>query len=109
MKKLKWLVLVVMCGLSLQGFAAGHEAAAGSEAAVQEEMVQGEIKAVKTDTNSLVIKHGAIEHLNMMPMTMVFKVKDKAMLQQVKQGDAVKFAVERIGGVLTVTRLEPMK
>jgi len=40
-------------------------------------------------------------------MTMVFRVKDPAMLEQVKPGDKVSFLAEKIDGALTVTKLEP--
>lgn len=39
-------------------------------------------------------------------MTMVFQVKDPAMLDQVRTGDKVKFQAEKLGGTLTVTRIE---
>ena len=45
----------------------------------------------------------------MAPMTMVFRVKDAAMLDQVKAGDKVRFAAERINGALTVVQLQPVK
>jgi Cu/Ag efflux protein CusF len=40
-------------------------------------------------------------------MTMVFRVKDAAMLDAVKQGDKVKFAAENVGGQIVVTKIEP--
>jgi Cu/Ag efflux protein CusF len=42
-------------------------------------------------------------------MTMVFQVKDPAMLDQVKAGDKVRFVVEKSSGAYTVTHLEPVK
>ena len=42
-------------------------------------------------------------------MTMVFKVKDAAMLDQVKEGDKVGFTAEKIGGAITVTGIEAKK
>jgi len=45
----------------------------------------------------------------MPPMTMVFKVKDPGILEQVKAGDKVKFQAEKIDGALTVTKIEPVK
>ena len=39
-------------------------------------------------------------------MTMVFRVKDPAMLDQVKAGDKISFVAEAPNGQLTVTRLE---
>ncbi len=45
----------------------------------------------------------------MPPMTMVFQVKDPAMLEQVKAGDKIKFSADKIGGAYIVTSLEPTK
>lgn len=39
-------------------------------------------------------------------MTMVYRVKDPALLKQVKVGDKVKFEAEEAGGGYTVTKLE---
>jgi Cu/Ag efflux protein CusF len=39
-------------------------------------------------------------------MTMVFQVKDPAMLDQVKAGDKVRFQAEKAGGQYVVTRIE---
>jgi Cu/Ag efflux protein CusF len=42
-------------------------------------------------------------------MTMVFRVKDPAMLKAVKPGDKINFDADRIGGQFTVTRIERTK
>jgi Cu/Ag efflux protein CusF len=42
-------------------------------------------------------------------MTMVFRVKDNAMLDQVAVGDKVRFNAEKVEGALTVTALEGAK
>jgi len=42
-------------------------------------------------------------------MTMVYRVSDPAMLDQVKPGDSVKFSMEKIGGQYTVTRIGSAK
>ena len=52
------------------------------------------------------LKHGEIRSLDMPPMTMVFRVTDPAMLERVKAGDKVRFAVARVGGQFTLTRIE---
>ena len=43
----------------------------------------------------------------MPPMTMVFQVKDPAMLEAVKAGDKVRFSADKVGGAYTITQLEP--
>ena len=39
-------------------------------------------------------------------MTMVFRVKDPAMLDEVKEGDKVKFVASREKGTITIVQLE---
>lgn len=69
----------------------------------------GEIRKVDKDAKKITIKHGPIKNLDMPPMTMVFQVKDPAMLDQVKAGDKVKFDAEKLGGAYTLTKIEAVK
>jgi Cu(I)/Ag(I) efflux system protein CusF len=69
----------------------------------------GEVRKVDKDAKKITIKHGPLANLDMPPMTMVFQVKDPAMLEQVKAGDKVKFQAEKVGGAFTVTKIEPAK
>jgi Cu(I)/Ag(I) efflux system periplasmic protein CusF len=69
----------------------------------------GEVRKIDKDAKKITIKHGPLANLDMPPMTMVFQVKDPAMLDQVKAGDKVKFQAEKVGGAFTITRLEPVK
>jgi Cu/Ag efflux protein CusF len=39
-------------------------------------------------------------------MTMVFRVKHPAMLEQVKSGDKIRFNAEKMNGALTVVAIE---
>ncbi|HEX6298019.1 MAG TPA: copper-binding protein [Burkholderiales bacterium] len=70
---------------------------------------EGEIRKVDKSAKKITIKHGPLANLDMPAMTMVFQVKDLAMLEQVKAGDKVKFQAEKIGASYTVTRIEPAK
>jgi Cu/Ag efflux protein CusF len=72
-------------------------------------MAEGEIRKVDKDAKKITIKHGPLQKLEMPAMTMVFQVKDLAMLEQVKAGDKIKFEAEKIGGAFTVTKIEPAK
>jgi Cu(I)/Ag(I) efflux system protein CusF len=69
-------------------------------------MAEGEIRKVDKEAAKLTIKHGPLTELNMGAMVMVFRVKDKAMLEQVAVGDKVRFAAARVDGALTVTALD---
>jgi Cu(I)/Ag(I) efflux system periplasmic protein CusF len=79
----------------------GGAGAAQSGAALSD----GEVRKVDKDAKKITIKHGPL--LDMPAMTMVFQVRDPAMLDQVKTGDKVKFQAEKVGGAFTITRLEP--
>jgi Cu(I)/Ag(I) efflux system periplasmic protein CusF len=69
----------------------------------------GEVKKVDKGAGKVTIKHGPMAALDMPPMTMVFRVKDPAMLDQVKAGDNIRFKAEKIGGSFTVTELQGAK
>ena len=70
------------------------------------DMSIGEVKKVDKDAGKITIKHGPLDNLGMPAMTMVFRVKDAAMLDQVKQGDKISFVAEKTNGALTVTKLQ---
>jgi Cu(I)/Ag(I) efflux system protein CusF len=40
-------------------------------------------------------------------MTMVFRVRDPALLGKVKPGDKVRFTADKVDGALTVLSIEP--
>jgi Cu/Ag efflux protein CusF len=42
-------------------------------------------------------------------MTMVFRVADPRMLDTLREGDKVRFSVERVNGSITVTAIKPAK
>jgi Cu(I)/Ag(I) efflux system periplasmic protein CusF len=69
----------------------------------------GEVRKVDKDAKKITIKHGPLQKLDMPPMTMVFHVKDPAMLDQVKVGDKIRFEAEKVGAAFTVTKIEPAR
>jgi Cu/Ag efflux protein CusF len=70
------------------------------------DMTVGEIRKIDKDASKITIKHGEIKNLEMPPMTMVFTVKEPALLEKVKPGDKVKFAVVREDGKMIVTDIQ---
>lgn len=71
------------------------------------DMTEGEVRKVDRDTKKLTLKHGEIRNLDMPPMTMVFQVKDAAMLDKLTPGDKVRFAAEKTAAGFVVTVLQP--
>jgi len=72
-------------------------------------MADGEVRRIDKAQGKITLKHGEIKNLDMPPMTMVFKVKDAALLDRVQQGDKVGFTAEKIGSEYTVTGIETRK
>ena len=77
-----------------------------SEMKLPVEMTEGEIRKVDKEFKKITIKHGEIKHLEMPAMTMVFQIKDPAVLDQIKAGDKVKFLVEKAGGAFVITEIQ---
>ncbi len=72
-------------------------------------MTEGEVKKVDKDAGKVTIKHGEIKNLDMPAMTMVFRVKDAALLDKAKAGDKIKFRAEKTGSGYAVTEIEAIK
>jgi Cu(I)/Ag(I) efflux system protein CusF len=67
---------------------------------------EGEVRKVDKEAGKVTIKHGPLTNLGMPAMTMVFRVKDPAMLDQLKAGDKINFAADKIDGAYTVMGFE---
>ena len=70
-------------------------------------LTEGVITRVDVRSGKLTIRHGAITHLDMPPMTMVFGLQDAQQAAQFKPGDPVRFRVEDQAGTLVITRIQP--
>lgn len=113
----KLLVLTAMLVGSAAAFAASHGGALlpsgdtkkDATAVAPADMTQGEIRKVDMDNKKITIKHGEIKNLDMPGMTMVFQVKDDALLGRVKAGDKVRFSAEKMGGAFVVTDIQAAK
>lgn len=110
MNGIKHLILAALMAAAapLAALASSNAPAQGTAAsAAAADMTEGEIRKVDKDNNKLTIRHGEIKNLGMPGMTMVFQVKDPAMVEQVKVGDKIRFKVERGAGGFVVTALQP--
>jgi Cu/Ag efflux protein CusF len=67
----------------------------------------GKVQKIDNATSKVTIKHGPIKALDMPdPMTMVYPVKDPAMLKAVKTGDNVTFDLDHGDSGYLVTRIQ---
>ena len=73
----------------------------------QAALTDGVVTKVDTSANKITIKHGPMKKFDMEDsMTMVYAVKDPALLAGVKAGDKVKFDADNVNGQFVVTTIK---
>ena len=76
-------------------------------AAAQNAAIDGEVMKINESSGSITLKHGPAPSLGLKEaMTMVYEVRDHALLKQVKVGDTVRFEAESGDDGFTVTKLQ---
>lgn len=94
------------------GAAANHTAAHSGEkmpSIAPASMSEGEVRKIDKEQGKVTLRHGPIPSLDMPGMTMVFRVVDPKLLDNVKEGDRVQFSAERQDGALTLTAIRAMR
>lgn len=89
-----------------------HHAKEGAtpSAAPAASQAQGEVRKVDKEAQKITVRHGPLPELDMpAAMTMVYRVKDPAMLESVRAGDKIRFRAEKINGIYTLTAVEPVR
>ena len=113
MKHVTKLALALVLGLASTHYAAAQDPHKGhgtpGNAAAHAELAAGEVKKIDKGAGKITIKHGRIYRLDMAPMTMVFRVSDPKMLDQVQVGDKIRFDADKVKGALTVVKMEVVK
>lgn len=94
------------CALAFPAFAAQPAAPAAASAEVAAPLSQGEVRKIDLAGQKITLRHGPIDSVGMPPMTMVFSVRDAALLEGIKTGDKVRFQVEQQGSQFVVTELQ---
>jgi len=110
MKSAITLKLIAACALVLcaagafsQNLETGKKPAAQAAAS----MTDAEVRKVDRQNNKITLKHADIKNLDMPAMTMVFQVREPALLDNLQAGDKVRFSADKIGGAYTVLSIEP--
>ena len=88
----------------------GHDMKMQSTAPAEAKMVDGTVKKVDKAAGKVTLAHGPLTNLGMnMAMTMAFRVKDATWLDQMKDGDKIRFIADNVNGALTVVKFDPVK
>jgi Cu(I)/Ag(I) efflux system periplasmic protein CusF len=70
------------------------------------DMTDGEVRKVDKENGKVTIRHAEIKSLDMPAMTMVFQVKDRAMLDKLQPGSKIRFKAVQDASKFTVTEVE---
>ncbi len=112
-------LLVVAAALATPALATGshadhdHSTAEGmvqhmqmlqTEDATKPQETEALVRKVDSASGKITLRHGAMP--GMAAMTMVYRVKDKSLLDGIQAGDTVLFSAETIDGADTVTRIQ---
>lgn len=113
---MKHLRIVLLLALATSGSAwaqssgqvhgGDYRAADSSPPNAAASLATGVVRKVDRDAQKVTLRHGPIPNLEMPEMTMVFRVADARMLDDLEPGKTVLFEAERIGGQLTITHIE---
>ncbi len=68
---------------------------------------EGEVRKIDREQAKITLRHGPIPEMKMSAMTMVFRVKDPKLLDAVKEGQQVRFALIREKGAFWLESVEP--
>ena len=105
--------LLLLAAAALPAWAASHQGGHAAHAdhgkpvaQAAAEMTDAEVRKVDKEGGKLTLKHAEIKSLDMPAMTMVFVVKDKALLDKLKAGDKIRFKAINDGGKYTVTEMQ---
>lgn len=94
---MKTLIKLTLASILALGTAYGALAA---------EFTKGTVKKVDAKAKKVTLIHEELKNLDMPAMTMVFRVKDDALMDKLKEGANVEFVADRVDGKLTVTEIK---
>lgn len=72
-------------------------------------LTSAEIRKIDLEAKKITLKHSPIKSLDMPAMTMVFQIKDSAVLEKsstLKVGDKIMFNAQQLQGAFVVTEIQ---
>ena len=113
MKRIIFAALIafpVLAGAQMKGMEGmdmkGMDMKKDKAAAGKVHKANGKVTKVDKAGGAVTIAHGPVASMNWPSMTMTFKVKDKAMLDKVKNGDQVEFSFQESGKDHVITEIK---
>jgi Cu/Ag efflux protein CusF len=82
--------------------------AACGQAFANTPLTDGLVKKLDKPKGNVVIAHGPLPN-GMPAMAMAFRAKDPAWIDQLKEGQKIRFATEEVNGIMILQRYETVK
>lgn len=95
-----------MKGMDMKGDMKGMDMKSEEKGESKTHTGSGTVAKVDAEKSTVTIAHGPIESMKWPAMSMTFKVKDKKMLDKVKQGEKVDFNFVQSGKDYTITEVK---
>ena len=92
-----------------QGMDHGKMGSGGGMMGMNHPPVGAEVRRIDKESGKITLCHGEIKNMDMPPMTMVFVVRDKALLDGIAVGDKVQFTAAHDKGQMVVESIKPLQ
>lgn len=99
-------ILIAIVAMAAMIASAAPAPASDTTQSAEQVLSTGRVVKVEAEAGKITIEHRPIWHLYMESMTMIFRVKDPAMLIGLTPGDKIRFKVERDNEGFVITRIE---
>lgn len=105
----RWFYPLALAALLATSGPLTAQAAAPATANASTESSEAVVKKIDPAAGKVSLAHGPLKNLGMPAMTMVFKVKDPALLGRLKVGDRIRFVAELSGNDYLATQIEKVR
>jgi Cu/Ag efflux protein CusF len=96
-------------GFSVPGVAADRDhGAMHAQANADSPLAEGVVKKVDKAAGKVTLTHGPLPN-GMPAMTMAYRVRNAAWIDQIKEGQKIRFAADQVDGATTLVRFEPAR
>jgi Cu(I)/Ag(I) efflux system protein CusF len=114
-KTMKFILATALVAITAPALAADHNHGSHgnhgtmqNQASAETPLIEGLVKKIDKAAGKVTVSHGPLPN-GMPAMTMVFRIKEAAWIDQMKEGDKIRFKADQVNGAMTMVRFEPVK
>ena len=103
------LLFITLPSVAADMYEHNHDHNLHQAAAMNIQLIDGVVRKVDLKRSKITLKHGEIAQIQMPAMTMNYQVQDAHQLDGIRQGDKVRFAMDKVDSKFVVTHIEHAK